>query len=75
MDPRQKPRLVEIIQNLRERIREARANGRLGEVQGLQVSPDGTPIPPAADAVKNVRDRAAARDIVHDGTGLVEGAT
>ncbi|MFF4391596.1 hypothetical protein ACFY0G_33140 [Streptomyces sp. NPDC001552] len=40
MDPRQKPRLVEIIQNLRERIREARANGWLGEVEGLQVSFD-----------------------------------
>jgi hypothetical protein len=30
----------EIIQNLRERIREARANGWLGEVEGLQVSFD-----------------------------------
>ncbi|WP_431037435.1 hypothetical protein ACQYWQ_24280 [Streptomyces sp. P6-2-1] len=40
MAPRQKPRLIEIIQNLRERIREARANGRLGEVEGLQVSFD-----------------------------------
>ncbi|MDQ0958327.1 hypothetical protein QFZ66_002205 [Streptomyces sp. B4I13] len=40
MDPRQKPRLIEIIQNLRERIREARANGWPGEVEGLQVSFD-----------------------------------
>ncbi|MFJ4188228.1 tyrosine-type recombinase/integrase [Kitasatospora sp. NPDC089509] len=40
LDPRQKPRLIEIIQNLRERIREARANGWLGEVEGLQVSFD-----------------------------------
>ncbi|MFJ9846981.1 hypothetical protein ACIRYZ_42435, partial [Kitasatospora sp. NPDC101155] len=40
LDPRQKPRLIEIIQNLRERIREARANGWLGEVEGLQVSLD-----------------------------------
>ncbi|MFD4625736.1 hypothetical protein [Streptomyces sp. NPDC058475] len=40
MDPRQKPRLIEIIQNLRERIREARANGWLGEVEGLQGSFD-----------------------------------
>ncbi|MEV7960430.1 hypothetical protein ACFVZR_34420 [Streptomyces sp. NPDC058316] len=40
MDPRQKARLIEIIQNLRERIREARANGWLGEVEGLQVSLD-----------------------------------
>ncbi|MFJ9080084.1 hypothetical protein ACIRO3_33345 [Streptomyces sp. NPDC102278] len=92
MDPRQRPRLIEIIQNLRERITEARGNGWLGEVEGLQVSfdaamaklnslknsrtdgrpqlvdlgmplitdpaprqrqetpsPDGTPVPPAAD--------------------------
>ncbi|WP_405685291.1 hypothetical protein [Streptomyces sp. NBC_00057] len=40
MDPHQRPRLIEITQNLRERIREARANGRLGEVEGLQVSFD-----------------------------------
>jgi integrase len=40
LDPRQRPRLLEIIQNLRERIREARANGWLGEVEGLQVSFD-----------------------------------
>ena len=40
MDPRQKPRLIKIIQNLRDRIREARANGWLGEVEGLQVSFD-----------------------------------
>ncbi|WP_374212035.1 transposase [Streptomyces sp. C10-9-1] len=33
-------RLVEIIRNLRERIREARGNGWLGEVEGLQVSLD-----------------------------------
>ncbi|MEV0537205.1 hypothetical protein [Kitasatospora sp. NPDC050463] len=37
---RERPRLIEIIQNLRERIREARANGWLGEVEGLQVSLD-----------------------------------
>lgn len=36
--PRQRPRLVEIIRNLSERIAEARTNGWLGEVQGLQVS-------------------------------------
>ncbi|MEU3518302.1 hypothetical protein ABZ770_23965 [Streptomyces sp. NPDC006654] len=40
MDPRQRPRLLEIIRNLRERITEARANGWLGEVEGLQVSFD-----------------------------------
>ncbi|WP_234432677.1 tyrosine-type recombinase/integrase [Streptomyces sp. MUSC 125] len=38
LDPEQRPRLIEIIRNLRERITEARANGWLGEVEGLQVS-------------------------------------
>lgn len=38
VDPRQKHRLAEIIANLGERIREARMNGWLGEVEGLQVS-------------------------------------
>ncbi|MGA4980123.1 hypothetical protein [Streptomyces cinereoruber] len=40
IDPRQRGRLIEIIRNLRERIREARGNGWLGEVEGLQVSLD-----------------------------------
>ncbi|WP_249926155.1 integrase [Streptomyces aureocirculatus] len=35
---RQRGRLVEIIRNLGDRIDEARMNGWLGEVQGLQVS-------------------------------------
>jgi len=38
ISPRQRPRLTEIIHNLHERITEARMNGWLGEVQGLQVS-------------------------------------
>lgn len=38
VDPRQKSRLAEIIRNLNDRVREARANGWLGEVEGLQVS-------------------------------------
>ena len=38
VSPRQRPRLAEIIRNLTERVAEARANGWLGEVQGLQVS-------------------------------------
>ncbi|MFC0429964.1 site-specific integrase [Kutzneria buriramensis] len=38
MDPRQRQRLVEIIANLRDRIAEARHNGWLGEVEGLQTS-------------------------------------
>ncbi|MGW3241000.1 hypothetical protein [Streptomyces olivaceus] len=38
VSPRQRGRLVEIIRNLSDRIDEARMNGWLGEVQGLQVS-------------------------------------
>lgn len=38
VSPTQRPRLTEIIQNLADRITEARMNGWLGEVQGLQVS-------------------------------------
>jgi hypothetical protein len=40
VSPSQKGRLVEIARNLADRIDEARANGWLGEVQGLQVSLD-----------------------------------
>ncbi|MDX3761864.1 hypothetical protein [Streptomyces sp. AK02-04a] len=39
-DPHQRRRLEEIIRNLGDRIEEARANGWLGEVQGLQISFD-----------------------------------
>jgi hypothetical protein len=38
VDPRQRARLIEIIRNLTDRIAEARTNGWLGEVQGLQIS-------------------------------------
>jgi hypothetical protein len=38
VSPQQRPRLIEIIRNLAERITEARMNGWLGEVQGLEVS-------------------------------------
>ncbi|MGH3757195.1 tyrosine-type recombinase/integrase [Actinophytocola sp.] len=38
VSPAQRARLVEIAHNLADRINEARANGWLGEVQGLQVS-------------------------------------
>ncbi|MFJ8313298.1 MULTISPECIES: hypothetical protein [unclassified Streptomyces] len=38
VSPRQRGRLVEIIRYLSDRIDEARINGWLGEVQGLQVS-------------------------------------
>ena len=40
LDPAARPRLVTIIANLKARIAEARLNGWLGEVQGLQVSLD-----------------------------------
>ncbi|GAA1379630.1 tyrosine-type recombinase/integrase [Catellatospora chokoriensis] len=40
VDPGQQQRLAEIIQNLGDRISEARMNGWLGEVQGLQISLD-----------------------------------
>lgn len=38
VDPGQRRRLVEITANLTERINEARLNGWLGEVEGLQIS-------------------------------------
>jgi hypothetical protein len=38
VDPQQHRRLEEIIRNLEGRIEEARVNGWLGEVQGLQIS-------------------------------------
>src|SRR2546423_245098 len=38
LNPSARPRLVEIIANLRDRIQEAQLNGWLGEVAGLQAS-------------------------------------
>ena len=38
LDPQQGPRLAGIIQNLTDRITEARINGWAGEAEGLQVS-------------------------------------
>lgn len=40
VDPAQRQRLVEIIDNLGDRVREAEEHGWLGEIQGLQVSLD-----------------------------------
>jgi hypothetical protein len=40
LDPRARPRLVEIIANLNDRIQEAKLNGWLGEAEGLQTSRD-----------------------------------
>lgn len=55
VDPGQRHRLIEIIDNLRERIREAQTHGWLGEVQGLQVSLD------VAEAKLGALDDRAAR--------------
>lgn len=38
LDPGALPRLTRIVRNLQDRVAEARTNGWLGEVQGLQVS-------------------------------------
>jgi hypothetical protein len=38
LDPSARPRLVEIIANLRDRIEEAKLNGWSGEVAGLDTS-------------------------------------
>jgi site-specific recombinase XerD len=38
VDPKARPRLVEIIANLRDRIEEARINGWTGEIEGLRTS-------------------------------------
>ena len=51
--PRQRPRLIEIIRNLGERISEAQMNGWLGEVQGLEVS---------LEAAKRSLDRSLERN-------------
>ena len=41
-EPTQRPRLIEIRDNLRVRIDEAQQNGWLGETEGLQLSLAGT---------------------------------
>lgn len=38
LDPKARPRLVEIIANLKDRIQEAKREGWLGEVEGLESS-------------------------------------
>lgn len=39
-DPNQEPRLLAIVVNLNDRLREATERGWLGEVDGLQISLD-----------------------------------
>ena len=63
-DPRQRPRLVEIIRNLADRVAEARHNGWLGEVEGLQVS-----LTAATDKLATL-DRSAGKAGEHSPTGL-----
>lgn len=57
--PRQRQRLVEIIHSLNDRIKEAKANGWLGEAEGLQVSLE------AAGKKLASLDRAATRGSTH----------
>jgi hypothetical protein len=40
VDPKQRDRIVEILANLSDRIKEAELNGWLGEVAGLRTSRD-----------------------------------
>lgn len=40
VDPRLRGRLIDIIHNLNDRVAEAKTNGWLGEVEGLQISLD-----------------------------------
>ena len=58
VEPGQRGRLVGIIANLAERISEARLNGWLGEVEGLQISRNAAAIKLAA-LDRQHRDRAA----------------
>jgi hypothetical protein len=57
-DPAARSRLAEIIKNLADRMSEARINGWLGEVEGLQISLN------AARAKLAVLDRTA-RNTAH----------
>ncbi|MDP4511740.1 hypothetical protein [Nonomuraea turcica] len=57
VDTRQRPRLMEIIDNLRARVHEAQKQGWLGEVQGLGVSLE------AAEAKLTSLDRRGRIDL------------
>ena len=59
VDPRQRARLVDIARNLTDRIAEARANGWLGEVQGLQ------------DGLEAARKKLASLDRLTDNNKIV----
>jgi Phage integrase family len=64
IDPRQRPRLVKIARNLADRVVEARHNGWLGEVEGLQVS-----LTAATDKLAAL-DRSAGKAGENSPTGL-----
>ncbi|MEU7046693.1 site-specific integrase [Streptomyces varsoviensis] len=57
VDPQQRQRLIEIIENLGERLQEAQEKGWLGEVQGLKVSME------AAEAKLAALDRSQRTDL------------
>ena len=63
IDPAQRSRLADIIRNLAERIGEARANGWLGEAQGLQVSLHAAQAKLAAQDRMQNRATAATTDL------------
>jgi hypothetical protein len=62
VSPQQRPRLAEIIRNLRERITEARMNGWLGEVQGLEVSLEAANLNANSPASTEASNATAAPD-------------
>jgi hypothetical protein len=62
VDPAQAHRLAEIARNLTERIHEARTNGWLGEVEGLQVSLDAARS--KITSLERLRTRGAAK-LIH----------
>jgi hypothetical protein len=70
VDSKQRNRLVEIIENLRERIPEAQTQGWLGEVQGLQVS-----LEAAETKLANLDRRAAPGGPTDLGIPAIRGST
>ena len=69
-DPTQRDRLVEIHENLIARIIEAKREGWLGEVQGLQISLAG-----AEDKLAQIDKRPNGRGTVHLGTPTMAQST
>ena len=62
-DPKQRPRLLEIRDNLRQRIEEAEEQGWLGEAEGLKIS-----LTAAEEKITQLEARAAkSADLIHLG--------